>query len=120
MQHIKLDLKTGLHLDRNLIGKYIYLHRFDKESSCHHIFKLTDIIESTYLTDRHYFFYIPNDKNCKAFCYDGVGQIDLCYKDKLFILDNEEYIDTFRMFVKYDSYNVHSLPDKIIQDKKES
>lgn len=117
MRQIKQNNKTHSHFDRDLIGNFIYIQKNDKISSSHHIFKLTDIIDSTYVGSKHYFFHIPVDRGNRAFCYDGIGQIDIAYNDKIFVIDEDEYLDTFRSFVRHDGYRVSDLPDKVVKDK---
>lgn len=120
MQYIKRDNKSRSYGNADLIGKFAYVSQQFIDCSCHHIFKITDIIDEskpTYLTDKHYMFAIYKNPQHKCFCYDGNKELELSFKDQLYILDEDEYIGSFRNFVNNEAKRACELPDKLIADK---
>ena len=120
MQHIKRNNKLNNYYDEKFIGQYIYVKKTNSRMNIHHIFKVTNLKCSSpviYSVEKHYYFTIPNFKDGKCFCYDGTDVFEFDYYDELNIMDHEEYLDTFREFIKNDGKSITEIPSKIIQDK---
>lgn len=102
--------------NESLINQYVYMHQTNSEMSIHRIFKVVKYIDDNdYIVENHYYFTIPFNKSCKCFCYNGENKIE--FNDDMYIMDNDEYVNTFRMFKENDSKVANSIPLKIIQDK---
>ena len=120
MQLVKRTKDDSSYYDIDLIGKYIYLKQTLKETDILRIFKITKILKSkpiTYEVIRQYYFCIPSNKDFKCYCYDSSDNVKLNNNDLIYIMSYDEYIDTFREFVKNDGCLGHNLPYKIVQDK---
>lgn len=110
----------NLYKSNDMIGKKIYMKRSDKESNMYYIFSINNIINSTlpikYELKNCFMLFVPHDQNRKVHVYENYKEIELKYNDLLYELDVNEWLETFRTFVKYDSDYVQNLPSKIIQD----
>jgi hypothetical protein len=81
----------------------------------------SDIIDNenvvTYKTKKCYIFSIPIQQNQKCYLYENYNEIDLdIHKDILYEMSFEEFVNTFRTFIKYDGFIANDIPSKIIQD----
>jgi len=107
MELIKRDNKANNYFDNNLIGKYIYLKRSNKDMIIHRIFKINDLLNSnpiTYKVDKQYYFTVPFNQECKCFCYNGTNVIELDYREEIYSITDSEYLNMFRTFVNFDGY----------------
>ena len=121
MQYIKRNNKTNNYFDEHFIDSYAYIKQSNKDMDIHHIFKIIGLKESSpiiYNVDKHYYFTVPFNEQCKGFCYAGNNYIELGWNDKLYIMSVSEYIDTFRAFIKNDGKSKNEIPSKLIQDKE--
>lgn len=106
--------------EQHVVGKYLYYSDYKNESNIYYIFKCDGIVSNSplvYNCSRCYYFTVPKNNNCKCFLYDGLSKITVSPKAQLFTLSFEEFVDTFKIFVKNDKKYPVDLPDKIIQDK---
>ena len=121
MQYIKRNNKTNNYYDKKFIDNYLYVKQSNKEMDIHHIFKVEDLLDEspiTYKVDKHYYFTVPFNTKCKGFCYhNNLIPFKLEWNDKIYIMDYDEYLDTFRSFIKNDGKSVYEIPSKLIQDK---
>ena len=104
----------------SMIGKYIYMKHTNKEMDIYHIYSIKSVINGKniqYETNKHFYFCIPFNRQCKGFCYDSKTNIELTNKDILYELSYDEWLNTFRSFVENDGKLVSDLPAKIIKDE---
>lgn len=116
--------------DTSLISNYIYFNRkfVNNEYNVYYIYKLNDISVSDGMKDwevNHipsitYKFVVPvnniNERRAYLYCESYPILVDM-YKDELYIMDYDEFINTYRTFYKNDGKLITSLPNKLIQDK---
>ena len=120
MRHIQHNIKTNNYYSETFIGKYAYIKKTIKDVDIHQIFKITGLDPEdnmTYMVEKYFYFCIPQNKNIKCFCYTGKDRMKYDYKDEMYILDDDEYLNTFREFVKNDGKTSNEIPSKLIQDK---
>ena len=122
MKHIKHNIKTNNYYSKEFVGNYVYIKKSNKDFDTHQIFKIVGLSEEddhTFIVNKYYYFYIPNSNNMnmKCFCYEGNNKCTYGPKDEMYILDDDEFIDTFREFIKNDGKSKNEVPSKIIQDK---
>lgn len=114
----KLD--NDIYGDQNINGKYIYLKRSDAENDMYYIFKIISIINAEYPVKYGihgcYMMLVPQNNERKAYVYDRYNELELKYTDELYELTYDEWLNTFRTFVKYEGEYVKNLPTKLIQD----
>lgn len=118
----KITNKSNIYSNNNVMkGKWIYVKRSKKETDIHYIFKVKDVVEGSnpteYEVEREFYFTIPLDKECKCFCYDSNDNFILDKQDVLYEMGYDEWLDTFREFVKNDGMKSSDIPAKIIQDR---
>ncbi len=114
-----LPNKGNNYISKDLIGKYIYSKTSNKDMDIHRIFKIKEIKSEhpiTYDTEKYYYFTIPYNQQCKCFCYGDESIIQLTQKDELYIMQLNEYINTFHEFIENESKYPYEIPSKIIQD----
>ena len=106
---------------KELTGSHIYLKRSNKEYDMLYIGVITDVIKDEnllkYKLKHCYMLTVPKEKNRKAYTYENVNEIDIYKDEDLYMLDYDEYIETFRNFVKCEGTYSQDLPEKIIADK---
>ena len=116
-----ITIEQNNHYNNELIGKYIYVKQSNDEMDIHKIFKIVEILNEypvIYKIEKYYYFTIPYNKECKCFYYKGSKDTyEVNYSDTLYILENDEFINTFRAFIKNDGKSPNEIPSKIIQDK---
>jgi len=114
----KLD--NDIYGDQNINGKYIYLKRSDTENDMYYIFKIISIINAKYPfkyeIQNCYMMLVPKDAERKAYVYDKYKEIELKYTDEMYEMTYDEWLNTFRVFVKNEGEYVKNLPYKLIQD----
>lgn len=116
------DIKEtfNLYASNEMIGKKIYMKRTDKESDMYYIYSISDIINTSfpikYELKNCFMLLVPKNQDRKVHVYEKYKDIELKYIDVLYELDYNEWLETFRVFVKYDGDYVRNLPSKIIQD----
>lgn len=103
-----------------LKNKSVYFCKSDYNSSTYYIFKISKVISTSpliYEIYRGFMFYVPKDSNCKAFTYNiDKKEFNMDYKSDLYLMNEEEYLNTFRNFVKNEGLYVKDLPTKLIAD----
>ena len=116
--------------DTSLISNYIYFNRkfVNDEYNVYYIYKLNDICVSDGMKDwqvnhipsiAYKFVVAVNNVNeRKAYLYYESDPILVdMYKDELYIMDYDEFINTYRVFYENDGKLITALPNKLIQDK---
>jgi len=106
-------------LTKDIINKYIYIHKENKESNYYHIFKIKKIIGNnpiTYLLDTSYYFSISKNLEVHCFCYEDLNRIEIGKNDEMYELTQKEFENTHLIFLKYDGKLPAEVPSKIIQD----
>ena len=123
MNKILSNEKSNIYKSSEILnGKYLYVKKSNIDYDYHCIFTINDILLNTnhtitYKTKKCYIFAIPFNKDSKCYLYENNKEITINQsKDILFEMTFEEFVNTFREFVKYDGYNANSIPTKIIQD----
>ena len=97
-------------------GQYFYFKQENIDTNSHIIFKLISVDNDVATIEHGYLFNIPK-ANWTAFLYTlHNNQILLNTIQKIYVLSTDEYINTYRMFFKYDKCLSNQLPSKIIQD----
>jgi hypothetical protein len=114
-----------------LCGKYIYMKRtftMGSDYDTYYLMKIRDILSlETYCefvleTSLCYRFNVPhyNDyasmKQLKCHLYDDVTEVPITVQDELFVMNYEEFVNTYMIFRNFDGHYKEELPDKIIQD----
>ena len=120
MQHIPHNIKENNYRSENYINKFGYIKKTTKDMYIYQIFKivgLNELDDHAFNVEKYFYFCVPIEKNIKCFCYTGSAVLKYNYKDELYILDDDEYLDTFREFIKNDGKLNTNLPSKLIQDK---
>jgi len=121
MKKIDNIVKINSYANESLLNQYVYMKRSDKEYDRYYIYLINQIILNVtpkYLLSKCYILHVPKNDNTKCFTHDSLTEITVNYNDELFILDIDEFIDTFRVFVNSEGLFRKDLPIKIIQDKE--
>lgn len=102
-----------LYSSKTLLGKRILIERNTKTDKIYYIMKLTNSQEENYniqyFTERQYYFCIPTDNRTKCYCYNGNLPITIGWEDKVYQISENEYLDLFRKFVKYDGNDKYNI-----------
>ena len=123
MKKIDNIIKSNSYANESLLNQHIYMKRSDNEYDRYYIYLINQIILSItpkYLLDKCYILHVPKNDNIKCFTNDSLSELTVNYNDELFVLDRDEFIDTFRVFVNSEGLYRKDLPIKIIQDKETS
>lgn len=111
---------TDIYSSDDIKNAYLYMSRSDKENDMYYIFKVEDILTKTfpikYKLKHMYMMLVPKNPERKAYVYDKYNEYEIKYSDVLYKMSYDEWLNTFRIFVKYDGEPVKSLPVKLIQD----
>lgn len=107
-------------IDKHEINQYtnhfFYYTQNNTDTVSHIIFKLVEINDNIATIENGYMFNIPK-ANWHAFLYPLTdNKLILDTVQKIYVLSNDEYCNTYFMFVKYDKCLFSNLPSKIIQD----
>ena len=98
------------------INHFFYYTQDNIDTISHIIFKLVDIDDNIAVIENGYMFNIPK-ANWHAFLYPiKDNKLILDTIQKIYVLSNDEYCNTYFMFTKYDKCLLNQLPTKIIQD----
>lgn len=122
MEKILNNIKNNIYASSEMIDKYIYFKRDNKDAFLYYIFSIKSInVEDDkpniiYDTKKCYLLFVPKDENRQVFLYDNYKSISISNNDELFELTFTEFVNTFRVFVKNDMKLTKELPTKIIQD----
>jgi len=123
MNRILSDKKSNIYKSKEILNdKYLYLKKTNNNYDYHYIFNISNIIENDnyikYKTKKCYIFAIPFDNNSKCYLYEKNNEIEINQlKDVLYEMTFNEFVNTFRTFIKYDGMLKHEIPVKIIQDE---
>lgn len=102
-------------------GKWIYVKRYNKDMDIHYIFKVKNVVPRSnpveYVVERQYYFTIPFNHEKQCFCYDSKNNFILQHQDVLYEMSYDEWLDTFREFVRNEGVVAGDVPTKIIQDR---
>ena len=102
-----------LYSSNALFSKKILIERNIKTDKIYYILKLTNSQEENYnvqfFGERQYYFSIPTDNRTKCYCYNNISTIDIEWDDKVYVISEDEYLDIFRKFVKYDGTDKNNI-----------
>lgn len=124
MKLITTDKQGTQYKSNDLINKHYYVNIKNREFNCYYIFVIKDIryndvnYNITYECERCFCLAVPIIKAGRhAYLYDNYNSVTINYNyDKLYELSMNEYLNTFKMFIKCDNMLADELPVKIIQD----
>lgn len=113
-------LNYDIYGNQGIKNKYIYVKRSDSENDMYYIFKVISVLHNEYPVkysiSNCYMMLVPKDVNRKAYVYDRYDEFEIKYTDELYEMSYEEWLNTFRVFVKNEGEYVKNLPYKLIQD----
>lgn len=107
-------MKQIQNLDNN--HKYLYIRRENRESILYYI--LSGTYKSNHIdTKVGFLLLVPKDPQRKAIMYESVPkQFSINSDEKIYELNNDEFIDTYISFKKQHDRLVSKLDTKIIKD----
>lgn len=124
MKLINTDKQGNQYKSNDLLNKHYYINVKTDEFNCYYIFVIKNIkydnisYNIIYECERCFCLAVPIIKTGRhAYLYDKYNSIKINYTyDKLYELSYDEYLNTFKMFIKCDGMYADELPNKIIQD----
>ena len=102
-----------LYSSKTLLGKRILIERNTNTDKIYYIMKLVNSQEENhnvqFFGERKYYFCIPTDNRTKCYCYNNISVIDIEWNDKVYAISEDEYLDIFKKFVKYDGMDKNNI-----------
>lgn len=107
-------MKQIQNLDNN--HKYLYIRRENRESILYYI--ISGTYNSNHIdTKLGFLLLVPKDSARRAIMYESVPrQFSINDNEKIYELNNDEFIDTYISFKKQHNRLVSKLDTKIIKD----
>lgn len=118
MNIIKKSKHYNTYGGEGMVGKYVYMKRVIKDYTLHYIFKIDEILDTNpvkYKTEKCFMFSVPKNKLIKCYVYDNTSKIEVQFDDNLYEMTPNEWLDTFRSFVKHEGIESGQLPEDFIK-----